>query len=274
MKNLFCVLFSLIAFVSSAHAESEQATFSKARKLFADKKFTQALDLYNQIPVKSDRWLLAVEERAWTQMHLNNYDKALADARTLTNPALTAITGTEPFLLKALVELSICDYVAVFKTLKEFKLQKREQVTQIQDLAKKGVNNVSQATLEKWMLNVDDIKALGSNINFMPQLFYKDKIMVTAAKAKSMSTMQKRLKELATIENNENYRIVQKLNLIEVESIQRVHMLSKFDAKQGEKIERSKDDLVFKDSEEVWLDEIGSYQATINRCTKKSGRTM
>jgi hypothetical protein len=98
--------------------------------------------------------------------------------------------------------------------------------------------------------------------------------MLRAAKIKSVPAMEKRLQELAKVENDENYRILQKLNLIEVESIQRVHMESKFTHVQGQ-VQPGKDDLVFEDDKnDVWLDELNSYQAKVSRCAKKSGRTM
>lgn len=208
-------------------------------------------------------------------MHLDQYDKAWADARTLTSPALSGLTSTEPFLLKAIIELKICDYVSVFQTLKDFKVQKRAQVEAIQQLAKTGRNAVSKATLEKWMTNTEDWKSLGPALPLMPQLFYHDVQMIRAAQAKNIPGMEKRLKELAVIDNDENYRILQKLNLIEVESVQRVHMQSQFNRVQGETVEKGKHDLVFEDNkDDVWLDELNSYQAKVNRCQKKSGRTM
>jgi hypothetical protein len=255
--------------------DSEQQTFSKARQLFEQKKFVQAMNEYQKIPSKSDRYLLALEEKAWTYIHLDQFDKAIAAARTLTSPALSGLTTTEPFLLKAIVQLKICDYVGVFQTLKDFKSQKREQIIAIQELAKNRKNAVSRATLEKWMTNTNEWKSLGPALSQMPQLFYLDKIMLAGAKEKNISKMEKRLQELAIFENNENHRILQKLNLIEVEGVQRVHIASQFNSKQGETLEKNKDDLVFKDSkEDVWLDELDSYQAKIDRCQKKSGRTM
>lgn len=275
MKKLLLSLFLIITSSFSLADQGEQKILSEARKLFEQKKFNEALNEYQKIPNKSDRYLIVLEEKAWAYIHLDQYDKALAAARTLTSPALSGLTTTEPFLLKALVQLKICDYVGVFQTLKEFKAQKREQIIAIQEIAKNRLNSISHQTLEKWMLNTEDWKSLGPALAKMPQLFYHDKFMLTAAKNKNMAQMEKRLQELAILENNENHRILQKLNLIEVEGVQRVHIASQFNKKQGETLEKSDDDLVFKDSkDDVWLDELDSYQATIDRCQKKSGRTM
>jgi hypothetical protein len=201
--------------------------------------------------------------------------KALAAARTLTSPALSGLTTTEPFLLRALVQLKLCDYVGVFQTLKDFRLQKRDQVIAIQQIAQTQRNPISTQTLQLWMNDTKNWKALGPNLAKMPQLFYTDSLMLAAAKAKSLSRLEKRLQQLAIVENNENHRILQKLNLIEVEGVQRVHIATQFNKKQGETLEKSDDDLVFKDSkEDVWLDELDNYQATVDRCEKKSGRTM
>ncbi len=269
--------FLLLAFVFSQSAwaqESEQQIFKKARQLFEKKQFAESISEYNKITQGSDRYLLAVEEKSWAHLHLDQYDKALAGARTLTSPALSGLVGTEPYLLQAIAQLKICDYVAVFQTIKDFKQHKRAQVEAIQKIAKERRNTVSRQVLDQWILNPEDWKKLGPNLAQMPQLFYHDKEMLKSAKAKNFVAMEKRLQELAVFENNENYRILQKLNLIEVESIQRVHIASEFDRKQGETIEKGKDDLVFEDSDEIWLDELDSYQATVNRCKQKSGRTM
>ncbi len=276
MKNLVASLLLILFSVSAlAKGSSEQQTLSKARKLFEQKNFKGALVEYDKITSQSDRYLMVLEEKAWTFIHLDQMNKALAASRTLTSPSLSGLTTTEPFLLRALVQLKICDYVGVFQTLKDFRTQKREQVVAIQEIAQKQRNSISRQTLEQWMNDVGNWKSLGPNLAKMPQLFYTDSVMLAAAKAKSISQLEKRLQKLAIIENNENHRILQKLNLIEVEGVQRVHIASQFNQKQGETLDKSDDDLVFKDSkEDVWLDELDSYQATVDRCAKKSGRTM
>lgn len=267
-------ILSVASFAQTVEQSSEQEILKKARQLFEQKKFSEALVEYSKITQKSDRYLLAVEEKAWSYLHLDQFDKALAHSRTLTSPALSGLVGTESFLLQALIQLKICDYVGVFQTLKDFKQQKRAQIEAVQLIAKNKRNSVSRQALDQWVLNPKDWKKLGASLNLMPQLFYHDTIMLRAAKAKNFIALESRLQEIATEENNENYRILQKLNLIEVESMQRVHMASNFDRKQGEVLEKGSHDLVFKDSQEIWLDELDSYQATVNRCKQKSGRTM
>lgn len=275
IKLLISLLFTFIASFALAKEMNEQQILSKARQLFEKKNFKEALVEYEKITPQSDRYLVVLEEKAWTYIHLDQMNKALAASRTLTSPALSGLTTTEPFLLRALVQLKLCDYVGVFQTLKDFRLQKRDQVVAIQEIAQKQKNSVSRQTLETWMKDINNWKALGPNLAKMPQLFYKDSLMISAAKDKSMSRLEKRLQQLAVLENNENHRILQKLNLIEVEGVQRVHIATQFNNKQGETLEKSDDDLVFKDSkEDVWLDELDSYQATVDRCEKKSGRTM
>ncbi len=279
MKKLLLLVSILISFqLSWAQTDvklSEQQTLSRARQLFEMKRFAEALVEYEKIPNSSDRYLVVLEEKAWTHIHLDQFDKALAHARTLTSTPLSGLTTSEPFLLRALVQLKICDYVGVFQTLKDFRAQKKSQITAIQEIAQTGHNSVSRQTLEKWSQNTSEWKTLGPALAQMPQLFYLDKSLTKSAKQKNMAKMEKRLKELAIFENNENFRILQKLNLIEVEGVQRVHIASQFDSKQGEHLDKGNDDLVFKDSkDDVWLDELDSYQATINRCHKKSGRTM
>lgn len=274
IKMLIAFLFCVSSSVAFS-AMSEKQLLSSARKNFEQKKFEEALKDYEQIPASSDRYLLVLEEKAWTYIHLDQMNKALAAARTLTSPALNGLTSIEPFLLRSLVLLKICDYVGVFQTLKDFKTQKKEQIIEIQNLAQNGVNSISQGALQQWMNNPEDWKSLKTQLGKLPQLFYHDKIMLQAAHKKDIVRLKKRLQELAIVENNENHRILQKLNLIEIESVQRVHIATQFNDRQGKTLDKSQDDLVFKDSrDDVWLDELDSYQATIDRCEKKSGRTM
>lgn len=281
MKKTLAFVIYIVSFIAmllsagtSFALDGEQMTLKNARQMFEKKQFAEAIKEYDKIPQSSDRYFLAVEEKAWAHLHLDNIDKAIAGARTLTSPALSGLVGTEPYLLQAIAQLKICDYVAVFQTLKDFKNHKRTQVDAVQKISKNKRNELSQQVLTQWMENPEDWKKLGPYLSQMPQLFYRDKQMLKAAKAKNRDLLEKRLHELANIENNENYRILQKLNLIEIESIQRVHIATEFNRKQGETLVKGENDLVFEDTDEIWLDELDSYQATVNRCKQKSGRTM
>jgi len=266
--------FIILLSVSSWAISDEQKNLNEARQHFEKQNWSKAIAEYNKIPETSDRYFLALEEKAWAYIHLDQLDKAIAITRTLTSPALVSLVGTEPYLLQAIAYLKLCDYVSVFQTLKEFKTHKRTQVEAVQQIAKKKKNGISDAALSVWMENPNDWKKIAPYLSQMPLLFYRDTKMQSAAKSNNKSLLMDRLQQLAIEENNENFRILQKLNLIEVESIQRVHIATEFSGKQGENIEKDKYDLVFKDTNEVWLDELDSYQATVNRCKKKSGRTM
>jgi hypothetical protein len=252
----------------------EQKIMREARTSFENKKFEQAVSLYAKIPTSSDRWFLAVEEKAWAYMRMDQYDKALAELKTLTSPVFAGLVGTEPFLMKALIYLRSCDYVGVFDSLKEFKTLKKNQLAAIQNLAKTGANEASGAAMQKWMQNPDDWRKLGPDLNSLPLLFFHDREMLRLAKSKDLGGLQRRLQDLAKVDQADNFRVVQKLNLIEIEAIQRVHLATKFDRVQGAKVERDADDLVFKDDGDVWIDELNSYRAQLDRCERKSGRTL
>lgn len=276
IRLILSTLFAMTILSGSAFALSEeQVVFTQARTLFEQQKYEDAIKLYDRVPAKSDRWLLAVEEKAWAHIQLKQYDKAIALAHTLTSPAFNAMTSTEVYLLRALVELKLCDYQAVFRTLKTFKVQKRSQVESLQKLAKTGRNEFSGEALTKWIENANKWQQMGPLLAHMPQLFFRDEKMVDAAAHRDMNGMTKRLQELAKMDHNENYRTLQKMNLIEIEAVQRAHIETKLADKQGEPGDRSDDELVFKHSNnDQWLDEVNSYEATVNRCQKKSGRTM
>jgi hypothetical protein len=72
MKHLIAsLLFILISVNALATMPSEQQTLSQARKLFEQKKYKEALVEYEKIHAQSDRYLVVLEEKAWTYIHLD-----------------------------------------------------------------------------------------------------------------------------------------------------------------------------------------------------------
>lgn len=150
---------------------------------------------------------------------------------------------------------------------------------------------------------------MGESVKSMPRLFYKDLKfqqavlelkMAKAAipvlenaklnkKQKSILTrLQKiaadgqaraeaRLKELALRENDQNFKMLQKLNLIEVETIQRIHADREMDResfRKGQFAKAGDDQLVFPDDGRPWIDELDKYQVKVNSCPQNIRRRM
>lgn len=95
--------------------------------------------------------------------------------------------------------------------------------------------------------------------------------------AKAMTRLQKRLQVLARRENDENFKMLQKLNLIEVETIQRVHADLHADPntyKKGQFADINQDQLEFPDDGNPWMDELDKYQTRVNSCPRNVRRKM
>ena len=278
---------------------------AQARDLFAKADFAGSEKLYNQIPKGSDLWLEAVEERGWSHFRRDDFEKTLAQTKTLLSPQFVGAVNSEAFFLQSLAQLKICDYEGILTTHQNFKEKQRSRITEIQELSKTGVNEPLKkviAQTDKFPLRYED---LGEALTKLPLLFYRDlevqrnllKLKVAQAaltvvpegsvagskldfvklKNESSLSLQNRIKALAEQENNENSKIVQKLNLVEVEAIQRIHTdmkLSQSMYKEGEFKKTNDDQLVFMDDGQPWIDELDKYDVAAKSCAKNIRRKM
>ena len=107
--------------------------------------------------------------------------------------------------------------------------------------------------------------------------FSKTLAQYKQAAASAKQDLQERVKALAQTETDENFKIVQKLNLIEIETIQRIHAdreLDKNSYTKGKFKQASVDDMVFPDDGQPWMDELDKYQVRVNSCPQDLRRKM
>lgn len=280
----------------------DKENLKKARDLFAAGKFDEALTAYNKIPRGSTYWLSAVEEKGWAYFRNEDYEKALAQTKTLLAPQFAEISNSEAFFLQSLTQLKICDYKSVFETHQIFKEKQKARVMEVQKLAQTGWNDSLTQFLkkaDKFPLTLDD---MGDAVQRLPLLIYKDVefqkqalrfkasekaiSMVESAKMKaslekmnddSFRALKARVQELAQNETNDNFKIIQKLNLIEVEAIQRVHTDMNmsddlYKKSQFQKVDDNK--LVFMDDGRPWIDELDKFEVAAKTCAKGIRRKM
>jgi hypothetical protein len=269
----------------------DRTTMQKARELFAAGKMNESLALYNQIEKGSDYWLEAVEEKAWIFHREKEFDKALAQSKTLLSQAFVPVVGPEPFFLQSLTNLKICDYKAILETHQLFKNSQRQRIQDLKDLAQSGNNSALLSVITKADAFPLSFTSVGEESKSLPRQFYRDREfqkallnykLAEAAKNSSaqglaMTRMQNRLKALAQAENEEIYKIVQKLNLIEVETIQRLHADRDLDQKSYQKghfADTNSDQMIFPDDGHPWLDELDKYQVRVNSCPQNIRRKM
>jgi tetratricopeptide (TPR) repeat protein len=290
-------------------SECENKTkMESARKLFAKGQYAEARALYNQIDKASSYWLQAVEERAWTYFRENNFDDALAQAKTLLAPQFASYVDSEAYFLQALTSLKTCNYKNVFETTAAFKEKQKPRLVEIQNLSSSGTNPALTTALDKVQSFPIVFKELGDSVKLLPQLFYKDvemqkqilryKLADTGLKklaekktgnfvalteklektrSASLDAMKTRLQKLATEETNDNVKVVQKLNLVEVEAIQRLHADVDLDKKlfvKGDYKKTTSDQLVFLDDGRPWIDELDKYEVRAKACPQNIRRKM
>lgn len=284
-------------------------TLKKARTLFAAGKYDEALEAYQQIPKGNDLWLQAVEEKGWAYYRQGSPEKAMAQAKTLLSPAFAETVSPEAYFLQSLSQLKICDYKGVFETHELFKKKQKDHIVQIQQLSENGLNEnvvkvVSRA--ESFPLK---LKSLGEEALSLPTMFHKDRQLqsellkykvstaamdvlnnaaVSSLQTRLLSSFEKmnkqsyagisaRIQELAKQETAANKKIIQKMNLAEVESIQRMHAdidLNDEAYSKGQFKKTSDDQLVFMDDGRPWIDELDKFEVISKACPTNLRRKM
>jgi tetratricopeptide (TPR) repeat protein len=276
----------------------------KARTDFEAGKFDQAISSYNKIPRADTYWLSAVEEKGWSYFRKGDFEKTLAQTKTLLAPQFATISNSEAFLLQSLTQLKICDYKGVFETHAAFKERQKARIMEVQALAKSGWNDSLTQVLkkaDKFPLTMAD---MGESVQKLPLDIYKDiefqrqvlrfkasEKAIVYVDAKNVNVQAKlekindaafkalknRVQELAQEETNENFKIIQKLNLVEVEAIQRVHTDQALtDDMYAKKTFQKVDDdkLVFMDDGRPWIDELDKFEVATKSCAQGLRRKM
>lgn len=283
---------------------NSKTVLKKARAHFAKGQFDEAIASYNQIPRGSTYWLLAVEEKGWAQFRKDNFEKALAQSKTLLAPQFAEIVNTEAYLLQSLSQLKICDYKGVLETHQTFKEKQKSRIMEVQKLTQTGWNDSLTTFLrkvDKFPLTLDD---MGEAVQHLPLLIYKDiefqkqalrfkateKAMAAVSKenvrlkqsldklnAEAFRSLKSRVQELAQTETNDNFKVIQKLNLVEVEAIQRIHTdqnLAESHYKKGQFRSVDEDQLIFMDDGRPWIDELDKFEVSAKTCVQGIRRKM
>jgi hypothetical protein len=271
--SLLAILsFNFVGVVANAATETE--VFSEARSLFKAKKFEQAAQLYAQIPKSSQRWVLAKEEKAWSFFRLKNHEKALSEVRSLTNSYMENQIDLEPFLLQSLILFYNCDYKAVFKTIRQLKSSMTDYVEAMDTMGEGGLTEIQSTAIDKLVVTHDLADLKPKELHQMPRRFYLDQKAAKALREGQAPAFKARLRILANRENKNIHRLLQNLQLVEVESTQRAFIPNQFNGQQKSNIPKGSDVMVFNNDDEMWADEIDKTQADINLCASKTGRTL
>ncbi len=287
----------------------DQILMALARAHFQKNEFEKAVEYYTQVPKSSDFWFESVEERAWAAIREGRYEKALADATTLTTPVFTPLIGPEPYFMAAYSGLKICDYPMIFKFAEKFKERFKKTSAGLEELVKTGTSAAVQKALAKLVKGDLSIATYGTEAQFLPRNFHHDEFVrrhllyrkallletartqeiienlqdknltmnILNSRIQSMQTKAtaseklalNRIQRLAQEDLKEIKANLQKMHIIEAEVIQRIHLAQK-PGKNNLKLSKASDELVFPyDDDEVWMDELDNYKSLSNGCPVK-----
>ena len=258
-----------------AEVEQDQIDLALARTYFQQPNLQKAIQHYRKVPSDSDSWLEAQEEMAWTYLRLNQHNKTISALATVTSPVFSRVIRAEPYFLKSLTHLQICDYKGVFKTTQVFKKNFGKRAPALQQLVDQGSSPAAEAAIDLLKYSPLKMTSVGKQAPQLPSLFWRDQFFQRhilnwrrTNRGTYRQSAMKRLRDLARQDVAEISGMIQKMHIVEAEVIQRLHMdvhLTDTKVKQQNQKD-SKDKLYFPYTSEVWLDELDSYQAKVKDC--------
>ncbi|MNL29240.1 hypothetical protein D3C87_1509170 [compost metagenome] len=227
----------------------------------------------------------------------------------MLSPAFAETVSSEAYFLQSLSQLKICDYKGVFETHELFKKKQKEHIVKIQELSNKGLTSDVIKVVSKANEFPLKLKSLGEEALSLPALFHKDRELqaqilkhnISAAaldvlknsEATTLSTrltssfekmnqqavagIEARVQKLAQQETADNKKIINKMNLVEVEAIQRMHSdlaLADEAYSNGQFKNVGTDKLIFKDDGRPWIDELDKFEVISKACPSNLRRKM
>ncbi len=267
---LFCMVVASVASATTDTKTSDQALMQKARRLYELNQLDAAISVYSKVPVNSDFWLEALEERAWSYTRQGNYPKALADLKSITHPVWRAQVGPESIMLSAFVSLKICAYKETLEKIDLFKERMLTRVSALEALQEGPLSTELMSLLKQGSENKLSMMDLGQKTENYPRYFFRDRQLLKAFMDNDRTQIKQRLRDLAQRDLTEIKKNLTKMKVIEIEVIQRVATMTmvkqtrrnlnfaQYDKTQQVSFPISDD--------EVWLDEMGSFEVNAQSC--------
>ncbi len=234
------------------------------RLLFQKGYFEASAKYYEKILKKSDYWLEAQEELAWSYLRKGETQNSVAISKTLMNVAFDGYLGPEPYFVETLGRLKVCDYPKVMEGLKQFPKKFKSRTVELDKLAKgekvdfldsivnkiktekmtwsnmgKDMSNLPRAMIKDYKLiqlisaqNLFEKESLVSDNLYADTLaltglqgdFQILKNSTTSKKIESRSATVQRIKDLARIEVAETKKILDKLQIVEAELVSQIDL--------------------------------------------------
>lgn len=242
----------------------------RARLAYEKNELEEAIQNYSRIPVTSDFWLEALEERAWAYTRQENYTKALADLKSVTHPVWQTQVGPESMMLSAFVSLKLCAFKDVLEKIDLFKSRNLTRVTALEKLQQQPLPEELLKLLRQAKNSQLTLMALGKTSEHYPRYFFRDLELLEAARQNSPVRIKQRVLDLIDRDLAEIRTNLTKMKVIEIEVIQRVSTKTR-DTQTKKNLSFSRYDKTQQVSfplsdDEVWLDEMGSFEVKTQNC--------
>jgi hypothetical protein len=144
--------------IAKATGEEKYEAYSIfARMKFQEKKFRDAIFVYKMIPSTSKFWVESVEERAWADLNLGDFEQAMSLYHTLSAEALASVVGPEAFLVGAISSLRICDYKSVFDDIKLFKTRFKPRIQNLNKTIASENNSAKRKNAELDLASIQSV---------------------------------------------------------------------------------------------------------------------
>lgn len=262
--------------LSKASRHPDLIKITQARFYYNDHQYAQAIAQYNTVPKSSDFWLLAVEERAHTFGKMGQYEKAIADFTTIFSPLFVNSATPEAYFTAALVHLRLCQYSQVYDVISNFKNNMGPRSEALSDLADRKsdrfVEQVVSDVRAKGMASATYLKVANKlPLNFQYDTKMNELMKLSVFDKKTKNLIVQKMAELAKQDLADIRLNIDKLGLVEAEMMQRLHFLDgrdKSDRPVSGRFKSDSNQLVFPFNDELWLDEIDSYQVKAKACPR------
>jgi len=170
-------LISVLLKDASNQVPRDAIYMTAARMLFQAGSFDGAINYYKKIPKKSDLWMLAQEELAWSYLRRGEPQNAMAIGITITNPMFKGWVGSEAFLVAAIGSLRVCDYPEVVRALDRFSTQFKPRLKALYTVAE---GDLSHADIQSLISDIKNSPLTGLELTKVgPRIHRVPHLMVT-----------------------------------------------------------------------------------------------
>lgn len=153
-------------------------TMTAARLLFQNGFLDAASKYYEKVPKSSDYWFDAQEEMAWAQVRKGEPQNAIAITKTLVAPAFQSQVGPEPFFLRSLSQLKVCDYPSVVGTLNTYRERFKPRAAELTKLTESANTPAVSRLVERMKKGPAKLTDLGADAAALPRFVTRDAALV------------------------------------------------------------------------------------------------